>query len=104
MQDPKVGVYRRELEAGITQIHRGVKRGAIFQPLRAEPMLNSGHGIQHALFQCQQRAIERSCKVRNHNLAINKIAGNFSLVALEQAKKKGAGAPEGGGDNMETKQ
>ena len=46
----QVGVHRRQLEAAVAQIHRGIERRRVFQPLRAEPVLDG-------------RAARRACAV-----------------------------------------
>ena len=44
----QVGVHRRELEAGIAQVHRRIERHRMFLPLRAQPALDFRHPFQDA--------------------------------------------------------
>ena len=62
----EVGVDRRQLEAGIAQVDRGVERHFVLLPLRAQPALDVGHPVEDALLEVLQRAGERGRQVGNH--------------------------------------
>ena len=52
----EIGVDRRELEAGVAQIHRRVERDLVLLPLRAQPALDLGHALEDAPLEVLQRA------------------------------------------------
>ena len=55
----EVGVHRRQLETGITQIHGGVEGRCVILPGTPEPPFDRGRLIQKALFQRQKGAGKR---------------------------------------------
>ncbi len=62
----QVGVHRRQLEAGVAQVHRGVEGGGMLLPLGAEPMLRFRHGVQDMALQLQQGAGKGGGQMGNH--------------------------------------
>jgi hypothetical protein len=44
----EVGVHRRQLEAGIAQVGRGVEGRCVLVPLRAQPALDLRRGVEEA--------------------------------------------------------
>jgi len=54
----QIGVDRCQLEAGIANVHRGVNRRRVLHPFKAKPALNGGHGIEHALLEFVDGAIQ----------------------------------------------
>jgi hypothetical protein len=64
----QVCVHRRQLEAGIAQIDRGVKRRRVLHPLKPKPAFDRRQRFEDALLQFIDRACERGDEVRNHGL------------------------------------
>ena len=62
----QIGIYRRQFEPGIADIHRRVKRRRVFHPLQAKPTLNGRHRVQDALLQFVDRTRQCSNEMRNH--------------------------------------
>ena len=65
----QVGVHRRQLEAGIAHVHRGVERRRVLHPFEAEPALDRGQRFEDALLQFVDRAGECGDEVGNHEEA-----------------------------------
>jgi hypothetical protein len=58
----QVGVHRRQLEAGIAQVHRAVERRVVLHPLPAEPVLDVGWASMTCFSSCSRgpvRAVVR---------------------------------------------
>ena len=62
----QVGVDRCQLEAGISNVDRGVQRRRVLHPLEAKPAFDDRRGIEDALLQLVDRAGERCNQVGNH--------------------------------------
>jgi len=62
----QVGVHRRQLEAGVAQVDRGIERRGVFLPLQAEPVLDGGLRVEGLAFDVAQRTAERRSEVGNH--------------------------------------
>jgi len=75
----QVGVDRRQLEAGIAQVHGGVERRPLFLPLLAEPVLDGRLRIHDALFQLQQRAGEGGGQMGYHVFGLAKAQNRARL-------------------------
>jgi hypothetical protein len=59
----QVGIDRRELETGIAQVDRGVKRRRGVQPFAPEPGLDCGLVFEQVAFDLQQRAVQAGRKM-----------------------------------------
>ena len=84
----QIGVHRRQLEAGVAQIHRAIERRRVLHPFEPEPAFDGWHRLQHALLQLVDRAVERGDQVWNHALI------------LGRTNKKGL--PEGSPNSLKT--
>ena len=62
----QVGVHWGELEAGIAQINRAVKRRRVLHPFEPKPALDGRHRVEDARFKLIDRAGERGKEVGNH--------------------------------------
>ncbi|CAM2148038.1 hypothetical protein PT2222_10374 [Paraburkholderia tropica] len=62
----QIGVDRRELEAGVAQVHRTVERRRVLLPFEAEPALDGRRRVEDALLQFEERAIQRRDQMRDH--------------------------------------
>jgi hypothetical protein len=62
----QVGVDRRQLEAGVPQVDRGVERRRVLHPLEPEPALDRRQRLEHALLQFVDRTGEGGDEVGNH--------------------------------------
>jgi hypothetical protein len=62
----QVGIDGRQLETGIAQVDRGIKRRRVLQPLRAQPALDRGVVVEDAPFEVEQRAGQCGSEVWNH--------------------------------------
>ena len=72
----QVGVHGRQLEAGVADVHRGVKRWGVLHPLESKPALDGRHGVQDALLKLVDRAGQGRRQVRNH---VCPLLANFAL-------------------------
>ena len=93
----EVRVDRRELEAGVAQIHRRVERHRMLLPLRAHPALDVGHPVEEALLEFEQRAGKRGGEMGNHGRAPMGESSDCSRTRrAAQDEKNGApaGAPK----------
>ncbi len=62
----QVGVDRRELEAGVPQVDRGVERRRVLHPLEPEPPLDRRQRLEHALLELVDRPGQGGDEVRDH--------------------------------------
>jgi hypothetical protein len=62
----QIGVDRRQLEASISNINRAIEGWRVLHPLQAEPTLDGGGGVQHALLQFIDGAVECGDEMWNH--------------------------------------
>ena len=62
----KIGVDRRELEAGIAQVDRRIERHRMLLPVRAEPALDVRHPVEKALLQILQRSCQCGREMGDH--------------------------------------
>ena len=62
----QVGVNRRELEAGVANIDRTVKRRRVLHPFKTEPALDGRCRVQDALLKLVDGAGQGGDEVRNH--------------------------------------
>ena len=75
----QVGVHRREFEARIAYIDRGVKGRRVLHPLQAKPAFDGWHRVQNALLQLVDRAVQSGDEMGNH-------AATFRSVIVFSAK------------------
>jgi len=68
----QVGVDRRELEAGVAHIDRGVERRRVLHPFEAEPAFDRRQRFEDALLEFVDRAGECGDEVGNHGGARNR--------------------------------
>jgi hypothetical protein len=73
----EVGVHRRQLEAGVAHIDRAVKRRRVLHPLQAKPALDRRRGVQDALLEFVDRAVQGSDEMRNHAALFISIGSEF---------------------------
>mmetsp|Transcript_59389 Transcript_59389/g.140279 ORF Transcript_59389/g.140279 Transcript_59389/m.140279 type:complete len:1259 (-) Transcript_59389:615-4391(-) len=71
----EVGVHRRELEAGIAQVHAGIERRRVFHPFEPEPAFGGRHGFEDAGLQLVDRAGQGGDEVGNHRGRSGELAG-----------------------------
>jgi len=62
----EVRVDRRELEAGVANVDRGVERNGMLLPVRPEPALDVGHAVEDAPLEVLQRAGQRGREAGDH--------------------------------------
>ena len=86
----EIGVDRRELEPGVTQVHGRVERDLVLLPLRAQPPLDLGHAVEDAPLEIQQWARERESSMRNHGGGHRRAAAGFGANrGTRRPQKKG---------------
>ena len=62
----QVGIDRRQFEACVADVHRGVERGRVLHPLQAKPALGGRHRVNDSLLQFIDGASEGRDEIRNH--------------------------------------
>jgi hypothetical protein len=65
----KIGIDRRQLEAGITQVDRRIERRRVLLPLAAQPMFDLRAAVEKATFEVEDGAGQGGCQVGNHGLS-----------------------------------
>ncbi len=61
----QVRVYGCELEPGVAQVDRSIKRRVMLLPLSAQPVLNIRSGLEHMMLKFLQRSGQCSGEMRN---------------------------------------
>ncbi len=62
----QVGAHRRQLEAGVADRHAAIKGRRVLHPLEPEPALDHWRGVEQALLQFVDGALESGDEVGNH--------------------------------------
>ena len=92
----EVGIDRRQLEAGVAQIDRGIKGRRVLLPLAAQPVFDLGAVFQELAFEFEEGAGEGGCQVWNHE-AVSKsrsfYCGRKSYTAVHKFGPRPHGQP-----------
>ena len=71
----QVGRHRCQLEAGVAQVHRGIKRWRVLHPLQTKPALDGRHRLQDALLKLVDGPGEGGGEMGDHGGGLGGRAG-----------------------------